>query len=86
MRPSSRARVWWLPRGVPRSTAARWTYFKFEVAWRTCTVHQGGEVASEAGRIAVVTGGASGIGRKTSELLAERGYTVAIADRNVEGA
>lgn len=43
-------------------------------------------MASEAGRIAVVTGGASGIGRKTSELLAERGYTVAIADRNVEGA
>ncbi len=43
-------------------------------------------MASEAGRIAVVTGGASGIGRKTSELLAERGYRVAIADRNVEGA
>jgi NAD(P)-dependent dehydrogenase (short-subunit alcohol dehydrogenase family) len=31
-------------------------------------------------RIAVVTGGAQGIGRRTSELLAERGYGVAIID------
>ena len=31
-------------------------------------------------RTAVVTGGAQGIGRRTSELLAERGYNVAIID------
>ncbi len=30
--------------------------------------------------VAVVTGGAQGIGRRTSELLAQRGYTVAIID------
>ena len=31
-------------------------------------------------RVAVVTGGAQGIGRQTSELLAERGYRIAIID------
>jgi NAD(P)-dependent dehydrogenase (short-subunit alcohol dehydrogenase family) len=31
-------------------------------------------------RVAVITGGAQGIGRRTSELLAERGYRLAIID------
>lgn len=35
---------------------------------------------SGSDRVAVVTGGAQGIGRRTSELLAERGYRVAIID------
>jgi rhamnulose-1-phosphate aldolase/alcohol dehydrogenase len=39
-----------------------------------------------AGRIAVVTGGASGIGRATARLLAERGAHVVVADLNAEGA
>ena len=33
-------------------------------------------------RVAVVTGGAQGIGRLTAELLAERGWRVAIIDLN----
>lgn len=37
-------------------------------------------------RLAVVTGGASGIGLQTSLLLAARGYTVAVADINFDGA
>ena len=36
--------------------------------------------------LAVVTGGASGIGLKTCEVLARRGYAVAVADLNVVGA
>ena len=39
-----------------------------------------------AGRIAVITGGASGIGRATARLLAERGAHVVVADLNAEGA
>ena len=35
---------------------------------------------SESSRAAVVTGGAQGIGRRTSELLAQRGFRVAIID------
>jgi NAD(P)-dependent dehydrogenase (short-subunit alcohol dehydrogenase family) len=37
-------------------------------------------------KVAIVTGGASGIGRGISVLLGEMGASVAILDRNVEGA
>ncbi len=39
-----------------------------------------------AGRVAVVTGGASGIGRATARLLAARGAHVVVADLNESGA
>ncbi len=38
------------------------------------------------GQGAIVTGGASGIGRAVADLLAERGAAVVIADRNAERA
>ncbi len=37
-------------------------------------------MAAKHGRTAVVTGGAQGIGRRTAEVLSERGYRVAIID------
>jgi len=38
------------------------------------------------GKVALVTGGASGIGRATARLLAARGVKVALADLNLDGA
>ncbi len=39
-----------------------------------------------SGRVAVVTGGTQGIGRQTAELLAERGYRIAIIDLRMPDA
>lgn len=38
------------------------------------------------GAVAIVTGGASGIGAATADLLAGRGARVAVLDRNIDGA
>jgi 3-oxoacyl-[acyl-carrier protein] reductase len=38
-----------------------------------------------AGKIAIVTGAASGIGRATAQLFADEGVRVAVLDRDGEG-
>lgn len=39
-----------------------------------------------AGRIAIITGGGSGIGREASKLFASEGATVIVADRDLDAA
>jgi NAD(P)-dependent dehydrogenase (short-subunit alcohol dehydrogenase family) len=39
-----------------------------------------------AGRVSLITGGASGIGRATARMLADRGAHVVVADLNADGA
>jgi rhamnulose-1-phosphate aldolase/alcohol dehydrogenase len=39
-----------------------------------------------AGRVALITGGASGIGRAAARMLAARGAHIVVADRNIDGA
>src|SRR5271155_1788583 len=38
---------------------------------------------AKTGRVAIVTGAAQGIGKRTAELLAERGYDLALSDRRL---
>lgn len=44
------------------------------------SVQNGDGVVPESGRVALITGAASGIGRACAELFAERGYRVVLAD------
>ena len=39
-----------------------------------------------AGKIAIITGGASGIGHEASKLFAANGAVVTVADRDLDGA
>jgi rhamnulose-1-phosphate aldolase/alcohol dehydrogenase len=69
-------------RSLSESEAFAIEYWPLE-RYKLAQAPPGGELA---GRIAVITGGASGIGRAAARLLAARGAHVVIADLNIDGA
>jgi rhamnulose-1-phosphate aldolase/alcohol dehydrogenase len=69
-------------RSLNESEAFRIEYWPLE-RYKVAQLPPRGELA---GKVAVITGGASGIGRATARLLAERGAHVVVADLNYEGA
>jgi 3-oxoacyl-[acyl-carrier protein] reductase len=72
---------------MPKSvTRRRWSPIVTMRAMRTTEVTGSGKQQTLAGRVAIVTGGAQGIGRATALTMADAGATVVIVDRDGPGA
>ncbi len=69
-------------RSLSESEAFAIEYWPLE-RYKLAQAPQRGELA---GKVALITGGASGIGRAAARLLAERGAHVVVGDLNLEGA
>src|SRR5919106_989294 len=69
-------------RSLSESEAFAIEYWPLE-RYKLAQAPAGGELS---GRVALIVGGASGIGRATARVLAERGAHVAVADLNGEGS
>jgi NAD(P)-dependent dehydrogenase (short-subunit alcohol dehydrogenase family) len=66
----------------PRCQKAGWRRKRWGLAWRRRVQIVNATQTTLAGRVAIVTGGASGIGLATARLLAEHGAVVAVLDLN----